>query len=147
VRPKQVIQWPNCVTGRRRRRRKGIFALKHQAMKTHGDTGNAPRILNLGTIWRWMVSFTVRPLYPQHYWIGCWVDSNISKELVVKRRKFVIIKCVTWFTLQFPSYDAVSNIHSLLLFSDSGGKIWPSNGLYLDNPTSEYWSLTHSTSF
>jgi hypothetical protein len=27
--------------------------------------GIAPRILKLGTLWRWMVSFTPRPLYPQ----------------------------------------------------------------------------------
>jgi hypothetical protein len=27
--------------------------------------GIAPRILDLGTRWRWVVSFTSRPLYPQ----------------------------------------------------------------------------------
>jgi hypothetical protein len=30
-----------------------------------GGEDIAPRILNLGTRWRWMVSFTPRPLYPQ----------------------------------------------------------------------------------
>jgi hypothetical protein len=39
---------------------------KHHAMKTHwGSGGVAPRILDLGTRWRWVVSFTPRPLYPQ----------------------------------------------------------------------------------
>ena len=34
------------------------------AMKVYwGDRGIAPLILNLGTIWRWVVSFTPRPLY------------------------------------------------------------------------------------
>jgi hypothetical protein len=30
-----------------------------------GSGGIAPRILNLGTRWRWVVSFTPSPLYPQ----------------------------------------------------------------------------------
>jgi hypothetical protein len=30
-----------------------------------GSGGVAPRILNLGTRWRWVVSFTPRPLYTQ----------------------------------------------------------------------------------
>jgi hypothetical protein len=39
---------------------------KHHAMKTYtGSGGIAPRILDLGTRWRGMVSFTPRPLYPQ----------------------------------------------------------------------------------
>jgi len=37
---------------------------KHYAMKTCWDTGDiAPRILNVGTGWRWVVSLTLRPLY------------------------------------------------------------------------------------
>jgi hypothetical protein len=35
-------------------------------MKTYcGSGGIGPRILNLGTRWKWVVSFTPRPLYPQ----------------------------------------------------------------------------------
>jgi hypothetical protein len=35
-------------------------------MKTYwGKRSIAPRILDLGTRWRWVVSFTPRPLYPQ----------------------------------------------------------------------------------
>jgi hypothetical protein len=35
-------------------------------MKTYWDSeGIALRILDLGTRWRWVVSFTPRPLYPQ----------------------------------------------------------------------------------
>jgi hypothetical protein len=30
-----------------------------------GSGGTDPRILDLGTKWRWMVSFTTRPLYAQ----------------------------------------------------------------------------------
>jgi len=34
-------------------------------MKTYWEIGGInPRILNLGTRWRWVVSFTPRPLYP-----------------------------------------------------------------------------------
>jgi len=39
---------------------------KHHAMKGHWGSGSiAPRFLDLGTRWRWMVSFTPRPFYPQ----------------------------------------------------------------------------------
>jgi hypothetical protein len=33
-----------------------------------GSGGIAPRILNLGTRWRWVVSFTTRPLSPKFPW-------------------------------------------------------------------------------
>jgi hypothetical protein len=43
-----------------------LRSTKHNAMKTYwGSGGTAPRILDLGTRWRWVVSFTTRPLYPQ----------------------------------------------------------------------------------
>jgi hypothetical protein len=39
---------------------------KHQAMKAYwGSRCIAPRILDLGTRWRWVASFMPRPLYPQ----------------------------------------------------------------------------------
>jgi hypothetical protein len=45
------------------------------AMKTCGGGGIAPRILNLETKWRWVISFTLQPLYPGEiahgtHWIG-----------------------------------------------------------------------------
>jgi hypothetical protein len=39
---------------------------KHHAMKVYwGSGGISPRILDLGTWWRWAVSFTSGPLYPE----------------------------------------------------------------------------------
>jgi hypothetical protein len=39
---------------------------KHHAMEAYwGSGGTAPRILDLDTRWRWVVSFTTRPLYLQ----------------------------------------------------------------------------------
>jgi hypothetical protein len=39
---------------------------EHRAMKTYwGSGGTAPRILGLGTRWKWVVSFTPQPLYPE----------------------------------------------------------------------------------
>jgi len=35
------------------------------AMKSRGSGGTVPLILNLGTVWRWVVSFTSQPLLPQ----------------------------------------------------------------------------------
>jgi hypothetical protein len=43
-----------------------VFLTKHHAMKTYwGSEGIASRILDLSIRWRWAISFTLRPLYPQ----------------------------------------------------------------------------------
>jgi hypothetical protein len=43
-----------------------VLLTEHHAMKAYwGSGGIAARILDLGTRWRWAVSFTPRPLYPQ----------------------------------------------------------------------------------
>jgi hypothetical protein len=43
-----------------------VFLTGHLALKVYcGSGGIAPRILDLGARWRWVVSFTLRPLYPQ----------------------------------------------------------------------------------
>jgi hypothetical protein len=43
-----------------------LWLTKHHAMKTcWGNGGIAPRILDLGIRWTWVVSFTPRPFYPQ----------------------------------------------------------------------------------
>jgi hypothetical protein len=56
-----------------------------------GSAGIAPRILDLGNRWRWVVSFTLRPLYPQERtpgtsWIGGWVGPGAGLYAVVKRK-------------------------------------------------------------
>jgi len=35
-------------------------------MKTYGEVEIYFHRLNLGTIWRWVISFTLRPVYPKH---------------------------------------------------------------------------------
>jgi hypothetical protein len=46
--------------------RLSLCLTKHHAMKACWGSGSvAPRILDLGTSRRWVVSFTPRPLYPQ----------------------------------------------------------------------------------
>jgi len=41
------------------------YLIKNHAMKTYwGNGGIAARILNLGTRWRWVVSFTTLPPSP-----------------------------------------------------------------------------------
>jgi hypothetical protein len=42
-----------------------LWLTKRHAMKTYGDGGIAPRILDLSSSWRWVVSFTPRPLNPR----------------------------------------------------------------------------------
>jgi hypothetical protein len=65
---KLVAQW-NYITvdqGQKGKVKLSLCLTKHHAMKAYrGNEGIAPRILDLGTRWRWVVSFTVRPLYPQ----------------------------------------------------------------------------------
>jgi hypothetical protein len=65
---------------------------QHHAMNTYWDSGSiAPRILDLGTRWKWVVSFTPRPLYtqgnsPGTHWIGGWVGPRAVLDAVVKRK-------------------------------------------------------------
>jgi hypothetical protein len=56
-----------------------------------GSGGIVPRILDLGSRWRWVISFTPRPLYPQGkspgtHWIGGWVAPRAVLGAVVKRK-------------------------------------------------------------
>jgi hypothetical protein len=62
---------------------------KHHAMKIYGQSGGiAPRILNLGTAWRWMLSFMPRQEEepPGTHWIWDWVGPRASLESVAKRK-------------------------------------------------------------
>jgi hypothetical protein len=52
--------------------------------------GLYPRIFNLGTTWRWVVSFTARPIYtrgksPLNLLIGGWVGHRASLDAVKRR--------------------------------------------------------------
>jgi hypothetical protein len=56
-----------------------------------GNRGITPHILNLGTRWRWVVIFTLRPLYlrgknPGALWIGGWVGPRAGLAVVMKRK-------------------------------------------------------------
>jgi hypothetical protein len=52
--------------------------IKHHAITTCGESSYIPTIFNLGTIWSWVVSFTLlplyplenNPLYPSYWWLG-----------------------------------------------------------------------------
>jgi hypothetical protein len=76
-------------------------------MKTYrGSGGIAPRILDLGTRWRWVVSFTPQPLYPGErfpgtHWIGGWVGPRAER----------------WTTLHNEELN-----HVLLGWSNQGGR-------------------------
>jgi hypothetical protein len=65
---------------------------KYHAMKTYWENGGIdPHILDLGTRWRWVVSFTLRPLYPRErapdtHWTGGWVGPRVVLDTVVKRK-------------------------------------------------------------
>jgi hypothetical protein len=65
---------------------------KHHDMKTYWESGAvAPRILNLGDRWRWVVSFTHPPVYPRrknprYHWIWGGVGLLASLDAVAKRK-------------------------------------------------------------
>jgi len=68
---------------------------KYHAIKTCWGSGDiAPRILDLSTSWRWVVSFTPRQLYsrqraPGTQWIGGWVGPRAILDAVVVRMKYI----------------------------------------------------------
>jgi hypothetical protein len=56
-----------------------FFWTEHHVMKEYwGSGGIAPRILDLGTRWRWVVRFTPRPLYPQRKRPGYPLDRRLG---------------------------------------------------------------------
>jgi len=60
-------------------------------MAYRGSGSIAPRILWPLHWWRWVVSFTPRPLYPRRtapdtHWIGGWVGTRAGLDTVVKRK-------------------------------------------------------------
>jgi hypothetical protein len=61
---------------------------KHHAMKVNWCIGGISlRVLDLSTRWRWVVSFTTRPLYSQGLfpWIGGWVVPRAGLNAVMRK--------------------------------------------------------------
>jgi hypothetical protein len=62
------------------------------AIKINNNNNNSePHELQLGISWRWVVSFTNRPLYPREknpptHWIVGWVGPRIGPDDVERRR-------------------------------------------------------------
>jgi len=60
-------------------------------MEAYWGSGSiVPHILGLGTRWRWVVSFTSRPLYPKGknpwYPLGGWLGPRTALDIMVKRK-------------------------------------------------------------
>jgi hypothetical protein len=61
-----------------------LCLIKHYAMKTYGGVEVQLPILDLGTVWRWVVRFTPRPPYPRDRRIGGWVDPRAGLDALEK---------------------------------------------------------------
>jgi hypothetical protein len=82
------------------------LCLTNQALRHEGVWGSGcidPHFFDLGTSWRWVVSFTPLPLYPRGKspppstnWIGGWVDPRADLD-DVEERKFLTLP---WLELQ-----------------------------------------------
>jgi hypothetical protein len=68
------------------------FITEHHAVKSYcGSRGKASIILDLGARWRWVVSFTPRPLYPRERaagtrWTGGRVGPRAGLNAVTKKK-------------------------------------------------------------
>jgi hypothetical protein len=66
-----------------------LLLTEHNTMEAYWSSGGiAPRILDLGTRWRWVVSFTPRSIYAQRknpgsHWIGGWVGPRAGLDAVL----------------------------------------------------------------
>jgi hypothetical protein len=54
-------------------------------MKAYWGSGGHHAFTDLGTRWRWVISFTPRPFYPEErlpgtHWIGGWVGPSVKKK-------------------------------------------------------------------
>jgi hypothetical protein len=63
-----------------------------------------PRFLHFGTSWRWVVSFTPRPLYPHTHCTGGWV-SQITGRDDVEKRNILRVPGLEFPTLGRPARD------------------------------------------
>jgi len=43
----------------------------------------APRIINLDSRWRCLISFMPRPLHPRYHWIGGWTGPRTDVDIVL----------------------------------------------------------------
>jgi hypothetical protein len=74
---------------------------KYHATKAYWESRRiAPRILNFGIRWRWVVSFTSRPLYPRGkspvtHWIGGWTRWRKTKIPAPAGNRTPVIQPVT----------------------------------------------------
>jgi len=72
-------------------------------MNTYWVNGRiAPLILDLGTRWRWVVSFTPRSLYPGEKRIRGWVCSRSGLDAMERRKILIIIPAGDWTTVVQP---------------------------------------------
>jgi hypothetical protein len=63
-----------------------VVKLSLYLIKPHWMNGGiAPRILNLSTRWKWVVSFTRRERAPGTHSMGEWVDPRAGLNMVAKR--------------------------------------------------------------
>jgi hypothetical protein len=81
--------------------------IKHCAMKAYGGGGCIYPHFDLGTSWRWVVSFTPRPLYPRGkspgtHWMGCWVDPRAGLD-DLEKRKFLTLPWLELRPLRCPA--------------------------------------------
>jgi hypothetical protein len=69
--------------------------MKQYAMKAYEGVDVQIHILDLGISWRWLVSYTLLPLYPVErtagtYWIEGWMDPRAGLDYV-QNGKFLIL--------------------------------------------------------
>lgn len=69
----------------RRKEKLSLCLIKHVIKTRGGNKGTAPRFLNLGTRWTWMVRLTPRSPYhgerdPGRQWVGWWVGSRAGLD-------------------------------------------------------------------
>jgi hypothetical protein len=90
------------------------YALRHEGVWGSGRMN--PHFLDLGTSWRWVVSFTPRPLYP--HWIGYWVNPRAGLDDLEKITFFILLG------LELRPLDHPARSQSLYQLRYPGSHIW-----------------------
>jgi hypothetical protein len=63
-----------------------------------GEWRYSSTILDLGSRWRWVVSFTLRTRAPGNHWIGNWMGLNAGLDAVTKREILLIQGIELWLS-------------------------------------------------
>jgi hypothetical protein len=114
--------------------------IKHHAMMMYWERG--------GTRWRWVVSFTTWPLYPQGknpniHWIGGWIGSRARLDTVPKRKNSCPCQESNPSHPTRSRVTILKDVPQFLTMDCRNLEVWGQYGLWMVSFISNYVKIRH----